>query len=824
MLIGRDVELDLVTSALAARRSVVAVGCLGAGRSSFARAVADAHGVPVLTPTASMSDVPFAVVADRAVGRDTTERLAAVAQWLSSMPLVVVDDAHLLDPQTSMSVHLAARSVPVLATVLEHAPVDDAITDLWRRGGTRVELAPLDAADADRLLAHQVGHELDPWAKLHAAGLCGGLPGVIVAVADGVRALATSDVHQVAELAPLASLGERCRSALATPVVEALALLGVVRDCAEHEFERCCGHGTLTACGALVTVDGSGRVRPRSTHLALAASGAVAPDRLVRLLGDIDVAHVGHLGRIAVLDARREPVAPSDLLAGALEAAHAHRTSLAVRLLERAAEADPGDLLLATARVGALLDRPEHVEVAAARSDAVPLRPDQRVALAALAATVAAGRPDSTPKTVMAAIDRLDTDPAAASLLEAQRIALLYELGRFDEAIARRRALGDTPGRAVRMQVFIAEAGYRMAIGDTTWVREQAVTHLANGMALGPEAVRPVIAALLVALIFEFQFDEAERILDMGDAVLGRSNPEQRVMMLAARAALETNRSRTRSAERIVLEAVALARAAQWFDLLPILGALGVHACTTGGHTERLSEHLERARLPSRTMPGVSTLLSPGAEGAAAMARGDQKRAVSHALVAAQQARTLGLPGAEVLHLAGAVRFGATSSLRAAHVVRVRNGFTSPVLRVLADRIVATERADPFGLMEAGEFYAARDNALEATECALQAAAAARQGGRDDLATECDLRALEWEARLDGLVSPLMALLRGGGGRFQLTRRERDVVELAMQGLSNREIAERTFTSVRTVEGHLMRAYAKLGVSGREGLRRGGVA
>lgn len=51
-----------------------------------------------------------------------------------------------------------------------------------------------------------------------------------------------------------------------------------------------------------------------------------------------------------------------------------------------------------------------------------------------------------------------------------------------------------------------------------------------------------------------------------------------------------------------------------------------------------------------------------------------------------------------------------------------------------------------------------------------------------------------------------------------LTRREQDIVELAVQGLTDREIAQRLMVSVRTVEGHLYRTYVKLGVRSREEL------
>jgi DNA-binding CsgD family transcriptional regulator len=56
---------------------------------------------------------------------------------------------------------------------------------------------------------------------------------------------------------------------------------------------------------------------------------------------------------------------------------------------------------------------------------------------------------------------------------------------------------------------------------------------------------------------------------------------------------------------------------------------------------------------------------------------------------------------------------------------------------------------------------------------------------------------------------------------FSLTDRERQFVELAAQGLTNGEIADRFVLSVRTVESHLYRAMQKLGVKDRRELKAG---
>ena len=54
----------------------------------------------------------------------------------------------------------------------------------------------------------------------------------------------------------------------------------------------------------------------------------------------------------------------------------------------------------------------------------------------------------------------------------------------------------------------------------------------------------------------------------------------------------------------------------------------------------------------------------------------------------------------------------------------------------------------------------------------------------------------------------------------QLTPSERQVVDLAVSGLSNKEIASRLFVTVNAVEVHLSHAYAKLGVRSRAQLAR----
>lgn len=71
------------------------------------------------------------------------------------------------------------------------------------------------------------------------------------------------------------------------------------------------------------------------------------------------------------------------------------------------------------------------------------------------------------------------------------------------------------------------------------------------------------------------------------------------------------------------------------------------------------------------------------------------------------------------------------------------------------------------------------------------------------------------ELRLSG-ARPRRLALWGPGA---LTSSERRIVELVTAGLTNAEIAEELFVSEKTIEGHLVRAYRKLGVRSRRELK-----
>ena len=96
---------------------------------------------------------------------------------------------------------------------------------------------------------------------------------------------------------------------------------------------------------------------------------------------------------------------------------------------------------------------------------------------------------------------------------------------------------------------------------------------------------------------------------------------------------------------------------------------------------------------------------------------------------------------------------------------------------------------------------------------------AAREALEAAAASFTALHATGWAERARAELDRVGAR-RPRGDDGELTPSERRVVELAADGLANKQIANTLYITVNTVEVHLSRAYAKLGVRSRSQLGR----
>jgi DNA-binding CsgD family transcriptional regulator len=135
----------------------------------------------------------------------------------------------------------------------------------------------------------------------------------------------------------------------------------------------------------------------------------------------------------------------------------------------------------------------------------------------------------------------------------------------------------------------------------------------------------------------------------------------------------------------------------------------------------------------------------------------------------------------------------------------------------LLERSVVALRSSPALLERArslAELGAARRRAGERTAARELLAEAL------DLAARCGASALAVRAREELKAAGARPRREWRTGVEALTPSELRIVRLAAEGRTNREIAQELFVTLKTVEGHLSRAYTKLGIDGRGGLRQ----
>jgi DNA-binding CsgD family transcriptional regulator len=134
-------------------------------------------------------------------------------------------------------------------------------------------------------------------------------------------------------------------------------------------------------------------------------------------------------------------------------------------------------------------------------------------------------------------------------------------------------------------------------------------------------------------------------------------------------------------------------------------------------------------------------------------------------------------------------------------------------------------------LAEAADVLAGSPSALERAHALVEFGTASRRAGlrsaaepplreglqlADGMGAVPVVQAARHELRALGLRPRRSAVT----GPDSLTPTERRVAELAASGLTNRQVAEALFVTVKTVETHLARVYQKLGISTRTELQR----
>jgi DNA-binding CsgD family transcriptional regulator len=763
-------------------------------------------------------------------------------------PLVlVVDDAHLLDQESAALVYqLTVRTlVTPLVTMPSGATACDAVTALWKDGlALRSTLPPLSDEAVEALIGHALG-EVDGVTRARIHRLVRGNPQALrELISSAVQEGSLAHREGVWTWVHGRRLGQGLRELVGTRlgrISPAIRRVLEVVACGEPlpvaQLGRLVQAGWLDQA-ALDLVEGSDlltfewRGALRTVRFALPLYAEVIRGELTTFrarelarwlegtaagLPDVDGAEL-LLRATWQVDAQIDMNAPL-LLAGAEEAVARGETALAERLLRAALEcgADvPARRLLARllsaqgrhAEAMALLApgprrSPGEVDVAVETAEILCWDLGERSrAKALLAETAAAGGPE------------------AARAGVAQARMLLYD-GRCTEALDVMRGVqrcAAAPEGAASIAVYADVLAGRPCSA-------LAVYESGGSMLRRPSVRRdpgaglpdPIDAVRCLALLVSGQIPAARQLADEGYAsAVCRGHPAAAAAWSRLRGTIALLQGRLADSDAWLREALATDPGAdrpRTHDA--VLAALATVAALRGDAAEAAAR-LARVR---RRQGGAGRVFEPWIELSRAWvsyAHDAPGRAVGHARRAAQLARVGGQFAVEAVAWYDVARLGAAATAQ-------------PPLRALADRLegalfpVLADAAEALAAESGARLDAASERfgdlglPLHAAEAALAAQRAHHSAGRRAGAIAARERAMAFAAHCDPARTPLLCDAAAEDG---LTEREREIARLAAAGLPSKAIAGRLTLSVRTVDNHLNRVYAKLGISSRTQLGR----
>jgi DNA-binding CsgD family transcriptional regulator len=201
------------------------------------------------------------------------------------------------------------------------------------------------------------------------------------------------------------------------------------------------------------------------------------------------------------------------------------------------------------------------------------------------------------------------------------------------------------------------------------------------------------------------------------------------------------------------------------------------------------------------------------ADGWMAGCRGAVTEAIAAVRQGADTARANEQFAAEVMCLQTATQFGdASAGGRLHELERLVEGPRAGIAAHFAD---ALESADASELTCVAERFESIGDLVGAVDAVGHAAVCFRRRNLRGSALRCSVHAEALAKRCGGARTPAF---RQAVEQLPLTDREREIVMLLGEALTNRDIADRLTLSVRTVESHIYNAMAKTGATSREDL------
>jgi DNA-binding NarL/FixJ family response regulator len=854
-LTGRAEELNLI-SRLTRRRDgtagVILAGAPGVGKTRLARealAAAQHRGTLArwVAATASARALPLGAFAAMlgVVGPDPARLVRQVSEALlagagKAGVIVGVDDAHLLDDLSATLVHqLALRRTATLVLTLrtgETAP--DAVTALWKDGHlARLELQPLSQDETATLVEARLGGPLDSAAARRLWSITQGNALYLRQLVDSE--LESSRLHHVSGVWRWS--GEL---ALSPGLIELLsARIGRLPD-AQRDVLEVLAFGEplgvpllvgLTDALAVEQTEARGLIevypdgRRLQTRLAHPLYGEVQRAQMGRLharrlrgriacaLADTRGGRAGETLRRAVLTLDSDlPPDPGLLTDAAHRATELGDLVLAERLARAAVAAGGGfepRLLLGNALHWAGRGAEAETELAALGALA---RTDAQRAQAAIPrmATLAFALPrPAEAEAMLDAVASTISDHTAALELTGMRSVLDAFLGRTSQAAdAAASVLADPKCSPTATQ--LASWGLAAACGGLGRLRGLGervrwIDARADSFETGLHQAATVGSSWVRGLLLAGRLDQAEQAAQRYREHCQDTPGPGAVTTSAMCGQVAKCRGQVKTAARWFRQSVAGTEdTGIWaFTLLVDLpGVLGM-AGDAATARQAFAEMTPFAQHPGFVYLKAEILLA-GAWVAAA--EGSASEAVAHSHRAAELAAAQGQPAVEVFALHTAVCFGdRTVADRLAELATRVDG---PRAGAAAAHAAALAADDGAALHAASLQLEQMGALLLAADAAAQAATVHSRQDLRGSAQAAATRAHRLAQACEGARTPALAAL---AAPLQLTSREREIVTLAAGGLSNRQIADRLVVSVRTVEGHLYRACAKLGASDR---------